>query len=81
MASSFTHGNWSAVKTNGGQRVDSRNGTICSGIGWAPDAHLIAAAPDLYAALKGMMTGPENETHLKWEAAKAAVAKAEGRQS
>lgn len=58
---------------DGGNDCPSREEAIAN-------MHLIAAAPDLYTALKGMLTGPENESAFKWKAAEAAIAKAEGRQ-
>jgi len=58
-----------------------------------PDARLIAAAPDLYAALRGLLAcctssdgavGPEPHCRREWLQfmldARAAIAKAEGRQ-
>ena len=35
-------------------QVDCEGGTICHGIGWAPNGPLLAAAPDLYAALAAL---------------------------
>lgn len=45
----------------------------------AANARLIAAAPDLLAALKGLMAHPNSAK--AWDAADQAVAKAEGRKS
>lgn len=43
----------------------------------AANAHLIAAAPDLLAALKEVVTISDRK-HDAWDRAKAAIAKAEG---
>jgi hypothetical protein len=43
----------------------------------AQDARLIAAAPDLLAALKGILSITHRD-HVAWDAARAAIAKAEG---
>jgi hypothetical protein len=41
------------------------------------NARLIAAAPDLLAALKGILVITDRD-HVVWDAARAAIAKAEG---
>ena len=43
-----------------------------------PDAHLIAAAPDLLEALKAVIALSDRK-HDAWDAAHAAIAKAEGK--
>ena len=44
------------------------------------NAHLISAAPDLYEALRDLVrTGGDDHMPGYWEAAEAALAKAEGR--
>lgn len=47
---------------------------------YAANAHLIAAAPDLYAALVGLFDADfQDDTRPYWDAARAALNKAEGR--
>lgn len=71
-------------------KVYERGYPIASGgTGWAPesqaDAHLIAAAPDLLATLKtlvGLLNDDlQEEAAAAWDAAVAAIAKAEGASS
>lgn len=44
------------------------------------NAHLIAAAPDLYEALEGVITAMEGLGHGPFDAERAALAKARGEQ-
>ena len=44
------------------------------------DAHLIAAAPEMYEALRDLIAVKPNSDAPEWVAARAAIAKAEGRQ-
>ena len=43
------------------------------------DAHLIAAAPEMYEALRDLIAVKPNSDAPEWVAARAAIAKAEGR--
>ena len=56
---------------------------LCKGDGNdEADAHLIAAGPDMYAALNGLLNEPTNAPDYLpsrlWDAARAALAKARG---
>ena len=70
---------------DGTGQVDVADGTICVGITWRPNGHLIAAAPDLLAALKFCRNvidanlAMELSEKIGIEKADAAIAKAEGR--
>lgn len=87
-ASEFGPGRLWIVETNGPK-------TICGGLGGWPNrveesranAHLIAAAPEMYAVLRSVVgemrrehdMGDEHFSTAQVEAAEAALAKAEGR--
>ena len=43
------------------------------------DLRLIAAAPDLYAALADLVNAPNAKQNAMWDRARAALAKAEGK--
>ena len=77
---------------DGTGQVDVADGTICVGITWRPNGHLIAAAPDLLAALKeiqekafdyahGKPAYPTPVVNARWllKVTNEAIAKAEGR--
>lgn len=51
---------------------------VLSGPVITANAHLIAAAPDLYEALEGIITAMEGIGHGPFEAERAALAKARG---
>lgn len=92
MSTEYTPGPWSHVAYEGGwdgvAQVDSRT-LICKLVENNPaNAHLIAAAPELLAALKGLLThcgiadaAPEDkdgEDHALESAARVAIRRAEG---
>jgi len=87
--SGHTPGPWTYYRNGDQSQVDCTTGTICQSIAWAPNGPLIAAAPDLLAALKGVAWGDRpcwcgyvvGDTHT-WHCreARAAIAKAEGRE-
>ena len=71
---------------DGTGQVDVADGTICVGITWRPNGYLIAAAPDLLAALKQLTKGMNEDFDstprvfaVEVREARAAIAKAEGR--
>lgn len=67
----MSHGPWKVTRMGGYNiRVRCEEGMTQA------DAHLIAAAPDLLAALEDLMT--YDETTAKSEEARAAIAKAKG---
>lgn len=79
-----TPGPWRAtLHANGLVKVESNQRVICDGFrGEEANARLIAAAPDLLAALKAVLaqTGDESmeEQDAVFASAAAAIAKAEG---
>jgi hypothetical protein len=73
-----TPGPWNPVPHD--NRVDCEGGTIAERIPWTPNTHLIAAAPDMLAALEYILSWtPENwdPEHAR-DLAKAAITKAKG---
>jgi hypothetical protein len=81
---SHTRGPWKVGEAGPeGLQVDTADasGTVAECIGWRPDAHLIAAAPDLLDALRELLdaTADEGDWPVEVAAARAAIAKAEGR--
>lgn len=95
--SKATPGPWTFEKFKDGmcciQAILPRDGggTYLQGLAWTVgltppadeyNARLIAAAPEMYEALKAVMALPDNRTTEEWRAAhakmRAAIAKAEG---
>lgn len=83
----FTPGPWVAENHNGDWWVFGEGGEVARVIPWSTDAdqadaHLISAAPDMYAALKYLAdnacTDRDGE-HVRLSEAYAALAKAEGK--
>lgn len=86
--SAHTHseGPWSAARAAGHLRVNDRFGMLICKVAQtrrnaAADLRLLAAAPDLLAALEAMVRAHEDESVLDVDdlhAARAAIAKARG---
>jgi hypothetical protein len=83
--SQHTPGPWRMVRGSGACRVDGGGGTVAWDVSWAPDAALIATAPELLAALKSLAEAVDevdpDHAYMPWEYAEAmnAIAKAEGK--
>ena len=80
MTDKHTPGQWEAGVT-GLLVTSSGHGVIChmeNIKGRSANAQLIAAAPDLLDALKGLLLSPNSSSAAAW--ARNAIAKAEGRQ-
>lgn len=60
---------------NHSRYVESGSGTICTTSNKTDDVYLIAAAPDLLAALEGLLN---SATSADYQAARDAIAKAKG---
>ena len=77
--SQYTKGDWKVLHNKHGWHCDSDGvGRVCM-IDTEANANLIAAAPDLYEALKllaAQYVVPSNKVY--WELALAALAKADG---
>jgi len=74
----FTPGPWKiGAYESGRMAVDGANGEEVTGYIDIEDAHLIAAAPDLYNALEEVIRISDRK-HDAWDKAKAALAKARG---
>ena len=91
MTSKFTPGPWVVVKHERfpfQREVKAEDGYICDMEGLSDDdmptvaanANLIAAAPEIYEALKNLCNGSTAIRADDWDRAEAALAKAEGRQ-
>lgn len=70
------------LSQSGARFIAELRGPLWPGVPQGPEidanANLIAAAPDLLAALKAVVELSDRK-HDAWDAAKAAIAKAEGR--
>ena len=89
--SDHTPGPWTAVECDGNEDdlaiTDSDGGHVCYSVATHADAELIAAAPELLSALRGLLdwcrehTGPTmpNSPYALLCVAHEAIAKAEGR--
>ena len=93
MTSNHTPGPWQAIgtldednphiiKAQPHSALRGFTKTICSGIHSPMDAALIAAAPEMYEALKGILyefPDDAEDPFIGLQSARAAIAKAEGR--
>jgi type VI protein secretion system component VasF len=78
-----TPGPWTLIDDYGRFDVDSARHNVCSVSNHDPrheaNARLIAAAPELLAALKELCSAPNKKRPERvWEEARAAIVKAEG---
>ena len=91
MTTQHTPGPWIVLNTGNPERGSAWRDVCSMGTEFTPsyvgealehDARLIAAAPDLLAALKSLLLSFDDDRSLSnrdgWEAARAAIAKATG---
>ena len=82
----WTKGNWTvcAVEDDGGPvwfEVFANGALVAAGVGSEPDAHIMSASPELFAALMGLLVlyqSQPRETTPEEVAAEYALAKARG---
>lgn len=84
MSEKHTPGPWVTLKRFGSQEITSINGELICVLASTSysdhvpgNTHLIAAAPELLAALEAI-TAITDRNHVAWDKARAVIAKAKG---